>query len=134
MKMRAREQKKKDKDKAKTTKDTFVATFDLQAVLQIPCSLGSQIYYMRKLNCYNLSIYYLGSQNATCYSWSDVEAKRGARELASCLYLQLMSLTGSIKHVKLYSDACAGQNRNRLTATGLMYAVVNLPNIYIIVP
>ena len=68
MKMRAREQKKKDKDKAKTTKDTFVATFDLQAVLQIPCSLGSQIYYMRKLNCYNLSIYYLGSQNATCYS------------------------------------------------------------------
>ncbi|CAC5408962.1 unnamed protein product [Mytilus coruscus] len=29
-------------------------------------------------------------------------------------------------------DACAGQNRNQFTATGLMHAVVNLPNIEMI--
>jgi hypothetical protein len=51
MKMRAREEKKKDKEHAKISKDTFVATFDLQAVLQTPCSIVSQIYYMHKLNC-----------------------------------------------------------------------------------
>jgi hypothetical protein len=49
MKMRAREEKKKDKEHAKISKDTFKATFDLQAVLQTPCSIVSQIYYMRKL-------------------------------------------------------------------------------------
>ena len=64
MKMRTREEKKKDKEHAKISKDTFKATFDLQAVLQTPCSIVSQIYYMRKLNCYNLSIYNLGSE---CY-------------------------------------------------------------------
>ncbi|CAG2211934.1 unnamed protein product [Mytilus edulis] len=132
MKMRAREEKKKDKDKSKTTNDTFVATFDLQAVLQTPCSLVSQIYYMRKLNCYNLSIYNLGTKNATSYLWSEVEGKRGACEITTCLYLQLLSLTANIKNVILYSDACAGQNRNQFTATGLMHAVINLPNIEII--
>ena len=64
MKMRAREEKKKDKEHAKISKDIFKATSDLQAVLQTPCSIVSQIYYMRKLNCYNLSIYNLGSE---CY-------------------------------------------------------------------
>ncbi|CAC5414853.1 unnamed protein product [Mytilus coruscus] len=132
MKMRAREEKKKDKDKSKTTNDTFVATFDLQAVLQTPCSLVSQIYYMRKLNCYNLSIYNLGTKNATCYLWSEVEEKRGACEITTCLYLQMLSLTPNIKNVTLYSDACAGQNRNQFTVTGLMHAVINLPNIEII--
>jgi len=114
------------------TLDTFVATFDLQAVLQTLCSLVSQIYYMRKLNCYNLSIYNLGSQSATCYLWTEVDAKRGACEIGSALHLQLLSLPGNIKHVILYSDACSGQNRNQFTATALMHAVVNLPNIEII--
>ena len=59
MKMRARKEKKKDKEHAKISNDTFVATFDLQAVLHTPRSIVSQIYYMRKLNCYNLSIYNL---------------------------------------------------------------------------
>ena len=56
-KIRAREQKRVDKDHAKAKNDTMVATFDLQAVLQTPCSLVSQIYYMRKLSSYSLSIY-----------------------------------------------------------------------------
>ena len=132
MKMRAREEKKKDKEHAKIWKDTFVATFDLQAVLQTPCSIVSQIYYMHTLNCYNLSIYNLGSQSATCYIWSEVDAKRGACEIGSVLHLQLLSLPGNIKHVILYSNACSGQSRNQFTATALMHAVVNLSNIEII--
>ena len=87
---------------------------------------------MRKLNCYNLSIYNLGTQNATCYIWSEVDAKRGACEIGSALYLQMLSLPGTIKHVILYSDACSGQNRNQFTATALMHAVVNLPTVEII--
>ena len=87
---------------------------------------------MHKLNCYNLLIYNLGSQSATCYIWSEVDAKRGACEIGSALHLQLLSLPGNIKHVILYSDACSGQSRNQLTATALMHAVVNLSNIEII--
>ncbi|XP_062577208.1 uncharacterized protein LOC134239069 [Saccostrea cucullata] len=131
-KKRAREEKQKDKTTAKSRNDTFAATFDLQAVLHTPCSLVSQLYYTRKLSCYNLSIYNLGSSNATCYLWSEVEAKRGSCEIGTCLYLQLLSLPSSIKHAILYSDACSGQNRNQFTATSLMHAVSFLPNLEII--
>lgn len=125
--MRAREEKKNDKESAKLSKDTFVATFDLQAVIQTPCSLVSQIYYMRKLNCYNLSIYNLATQNVTCYLWSEIDTNRGACEIATCLYLQLLALPSNFKNAILYSDACSGQNRNQFTATSLLHAVTNLP-------
>ena len=69
---------------------------------------------------------------ATCYLWSEVDAKRGACEIGSALHLQLLFLPVNIKHVILYSDACSGQNRNQFTATVLMHAVVNLPTIEII--
>ena len=49
LKIQAREEKKNDKDIAKSSMNVFVATLDLQAVLQTPCSLVSRIYYMRKL-------------------------------------------------------------------------------------
>jgi hypothetical protein len=57
MKMRAREEKKKDKEHAKISKDTFEATFDLQAVLQTPCSIVSQIYY---------SVFFFANSMAEC--------------------------------------------------------------------
>jgi hypothetical protein len=66
-KIKDRGEKKKDKEMAISSPDLFFGTFDLQAVLQTPCSLVSQLYYMRKLNCYNLSIYNLASTHATCY-------------------------------------------------------------------
>ena len=43
MKMRARDEKNKDKAQSKVSQDTFVATFDLQTVLQTPCSLAKYI-------------------------------------------------------------------------------------------
>jgi hypothetical protein len=49
-KVKAREEMKRDKELAKSSNDIFVATFDLQAVLATPCSLVSQLYYMRKLS------------------------------------------------------------------------------------
>ena len=35
----------------------------------------------------------------------------------------------NFRHTILYSDACSGQNRNQFTATALMHAVTNLPNL-----
>ncbi|KAH3795958.1 hypothetical protein DPMN_149521 [Dreissena polymorpha] len=61
-KNRARDEKKSDKSRAKQDKSYHVATFDVEAVLPIPCYLVSIIYYEIKLSCYNLSFYSL--QNA----------------------------------------------------------------------
>lgn len=39
-------------------------------------------------------------------------ARRGSNEIASCVFKDLMKLKDTIKTVTLYSDSCAGQNKN----------------------
>ena len=56
-KVRSRLEIETDKEKAKSSTNVFVAMFDLQFVLYTPCTLVSLVYYMRKLCCYNLSVY-----------------------------------------------------------------------------
>ena len=107
----------------------YVATFDLQAVLSTPCSLVSQIYYMRKLNSYNFTFYNLVNKSGTCYLWSEVDAKRGSCEIASCIRLQMLSLPENIKKVILYSDSCTGQNRNQFIASSCLHAVTNIDHL-----
>ena len=65
-KIQGREEKQRDKEKAKKDKSYQAVTFDLEAVLPTPCSLVSQVYYKRKLSCYNLSFYSLGDKG-TCF-------------------------------------------------------------------
>ena len=84
---------------------------------------------MLTLHFFFPSVYNLASKHATCYLWSEVDAKRGSCEIGTCLYLHLLSLQRNINHAIFYSDACSGQNRNQFTATSLMHAVTNLPHI-----
>ena len=101
----------------------FVGTFDLEAVLYTPCSNVSQLFYKRKLSCYNLSIYDLSTKDGICYLWDETQAARGSSEIGSCLISHLQGLPRSIKHVVLYSDCCSGQNRNQYIAAGLLYLI-----------
>jgi hypothetical protein len=49
--------KNNDKGLAKKSPHFHVTTFDLEEVLNTPCSLVSSLYYKRKLSCYNLLVY-----------------------------------------------------------------------------
>ena len=129
---RAREEKLADKLIAIQDKSVHVTTFDLEAVLSTPCSLVSQVYYKRKLNSYNLSVYSLGSGQGTCYMWDESEGGRGACEIGTCLIFYLRSLPATVKHVVFFSDTCTGQNRNQFVAAALLHAIKILPNIDVI--
>ena len=131
-KIRARLEKEKDKIKARGSNKIVTATFDMEAVLQTPCSKVSQMYYKRKLNCFNLSVYSLGDGKAVNYLWNEIEGQRGSCEVASCLHKYISSLPPSVDHVILYSDTCTGQNRNQYVSAALMNAVCQVPNIKII--
>lgn len=128
----AREQKFKDSNIARQNNKGHTCTFDLQSVLYTPCSLVNVMYYMKKLCCYNLSIYSAGNKSAVCYLWSEVDGKRGSNEISTCLNLYHLSLDSAIEHVILYSDACTGQNRNRIVATCLPHSVAVIPQLKII--
>ncbi|XP_076087808.1 uncharacterized protein LOC143058197 [Mytilus galloprovincialis] len=122
-KVRGREEKQIDKEIAKKDKSYQAVTFDLEAVLPTPCSLGSQVYYKRKLSCYNLSFYSLGDNKGTCNLWNETEGERGSCEVTSCLHKYITSLPPYVHHISFYSDNCMGQNRSKFVAAALLYSV-----------
>lgn len=131
-KRKAREEKNKDKIKSQESIKYHTATFHLEAVLSTPCSLVSQLYYKRKLSCYNLSVYSLGNHRATCYMWNECDGQRGSCEIGTCLNLYIGSLSPSVEHITLYSDTCTGQNRNQYVAAAMMFSLRQNLNIKVI--
>ncbi|KAJ8319696.1 hypothetical protein KUTeg_002739 [Tegillarca granosa] len=127
--LKAREEKTLDKNFAKENATYHAATFDLQSVLHTPCSNVSQVYYKRKLNCYNLSVYSLGDSSGTCFMWNETEGKRGSDEISTCLVMYIKSLLLTTSHVCLYSDNCTGQNRNKYVAAAGLHSVITTENI-----
>ena len=128
----ARKEKKKDKERATKDRSYHVVTVDLQAVLQAPCGLVSQLYYKRKLSVYNFTVYSLGDNKGTCFTWDETEGMRGSCEIATCLMIYLQSLPSTVKEVVIYSDCCGGQNRNQNLTAGLIHAVNSIPNLQVI--
>ncbi|KAG6457883.1 uncharacterized protein LOC119190807 [Manduca sexta] len=116
--------KNTDKNDAINSNGRIVcATFDFQKVLSCPHGQMSVLYYKRKLSCYNFTIYDMAVKQGYCYMWDESVAKRGANEVASCVYDFIKKFVSKgVKEFRFWSDNCAGQNRNRIVFN--MYAHV----------
>ena len=124
----ARELKNNDKMVVKMDKGKNICMicFDFQKVLNTPKSDASCLYYKRKLSTYNFTIYDVGCCKGYCYVWTEDDAKRGSNEVTSCLlHFIEMKVTEGIKHFYLWSDNCAGQNRNKNLISMFIYASAN---------
>ena len=120
----ARVTKENDKTEAKASIDNVAACFDLQQVITLPHDKTSSLYYTRRLNNFNLTVYSLGTQEGYAYLWNESVANRGSNEIASCVLKFLETIfSNGIKSVALYSDNCSGQNRNRYFLCMLWYAM-----------
>lgn len=130
---RAQQEKAADKAAAETDKSIKSITFDLQSVLYTPCSLVSTIYYIKKLCTYNLTIYDQDRpHDVYCFVWNETDGRRGALEIATCLYRYLSYLPTTVQSVRFFSDSCIGQNRNRYVSFALALAVQRYPSIRVI--
>lgn len=120
----AREKKQLDKEKSKIKADFCAACYDLQQILVTPRSMSSQLFYRRKLATYNLTVYDLGRSMGHCYVWHEGMAKRGCKNIASCVwnFIKYRSAEG-IKTFSFFTDNCAGQNKNRVIFTMYLHAV-----------
>ena len=94
--------------------EVLAACFDLQQTLPAPKLSSSMAYYKRKLWVYNLGIVNMKTKKATMYIWDEATAKRGSIEIASCLLHWINANYDPETHTDLllYSDNCAGQNKN----------------------
>jgi len=104
--------KRLDKEKSKLDSTNICIAFDLQQCLPTPFLETSVAFYKRLYWTYNLTTHNLASGQASCYLWHEEVARRGGNEIASCVFKDLMKLPDTIKTVTLYSDSCAGQNKN----------------------
>ena len=106
------------------------ASFDLQQVIYLPKSNDSQIFYKRRLSNYNLTFYNIGNTDCHCYVWHEGQSKRGSSEISTCVYNALNFYdTKGIETVYLFSDGCAGQNKNSIMPTMLLYLINNSLNL-----
>ena len=81
---------------------------------------------------YNFTVYESVTRRGYCYIWGESDGRRGAAEIATCLYNWLLEVdkrNDGTTSVILYCDCCAGQNRNRTVLSMLKYALTKTVNI-----
>lgn len=116
--------KSDDKCLSKDDPTRKTITFDLQQCLPTPAIQSSLAFYKRQLWTYNLTIHDCDESQAYCYMWHEALAKRGGDEIGSCIYFYIVNdLPKSVKHLVMYSDTCAGQNKNSHIAAMCMKAL-----------
>lgn len=104
---------------------SLCVSFDLQKVLNTPKGDNMNLYYSRKFSTYNLTIYESRNQNAFCYLSGETIGNRGCNEIVSCIYNYLISVDQrqSITSIALFSDSCAGQNKNKAMFAMISYVL-----------
>lgn len=127
----ARKERDNDKQKARENSDVLAFNFDLEAVLTTPKGSAGQIFYLRKLAIYNLTVYNLGNQDGVCYLWDETQGKRGSNEIASCIYNYVLSHPET-KEVTMMSDGCGGQQKNSNFSAMCLRLISVHPNLNLI--
>lgn len=115
--------KDKDKKLAKEDDTARCYSFDMQQCLPTPFLNTSVSFYKRQLWTFNLTMHETSSKDVTCYMWNETDGGRGANQVGTCIYKELITLPPQVTHVTLYSDTCGGQNRNSHVAAMFLFAI-----------
>ena len=121
--------KAKDDAKLMAQQDSqcYVACFDLQLILVTTKSTSSQLYYKRNLATYNLSIPETRNKQGLCYMWHEGIGKRGAINIASCVYNFIIERHSTgVKKFVFFRNNCGGQYKNKTIVSMYIHAVRTL--------
>lgn len=111
------EMQKLDRQKPVLNKKTCYITMDLQQTMPLPKLSTNKAFYLRQMWYYNFGVHCVTSSESVPYffNWTEDMANKGSVEIASCLYRfchLLKDQNEDITHLIIWSDSCAGQNKN----------------------
>ncbi|CAH2096795.1 unnamed protein product [Euphydryas editha] len=117
-----------DRKKPTCDGDIVYITIDLQQTMPLPKLTTSKAFYLRQLWFYNLGIHVCdgSKEKAVCCTWTEDVADRGSAEVASAL-LRFVEVDPSCQnkdHLLIWSDSCAGQNKNFTMITLYQYLIL----------
>lgn len=106
-----------DRKKPKPADGVLYITVDLQQTMPLPKLTTSKAFYLRQLWFYNFGIHVIdgtSKEKAVCCTWTEDIADRGSSEVASALlrFVEVDSSCQGKDHLIIWSDSCAGQNKN----------------------
>ena len=104
--------------------------FDMEQNQPLPKLSVSEVFYSRQVWIYNLTVMikedHQGQDNTRIFTWLETEAGRGANEVSSAVLDFITWLDGKNAAegktgltLRLFSDACASQNKNTIMITVL---------------
>lgn len=102
-------------------------TVDYQKNLPTPNITTSDVYYRRQLNFISFNIHILSDSTSVFYTYDESVARKGADDVCSMLkHFFEAILSPKVKHLVIFCDSCAGQNKNFTVMRFLHYTVHTL--------
>ncbi|XP_043463660.1 uncharacterized protein LOC122499394 [Leptopilina heterotoma] len=113
-----------EEESARLINSMMVCSFGFQQNFPIPSRNKS-----KQLSIFNLTIWQLSNNhllsNPMFYVWTQIEGKRSANEIASCLFQYLKKLPPQLKSLIIYSSSCHGESKNKTLAQMFSYLMTN---------
>ncbi|XP_039279730.1 uncharacterized protein LOC120350428 isoform X1 [Nilaparvata lugens] len=103
-------------------------SFDCQKNFIFPKLTDQSAYFLRQFYVYNFTMC-LGTskacqtrENTFIYGWSELEAKKGSSEIATCIVHRLSNTTfpEQVDTIRLFADRAGGQNKNTIVITAVL--------------
>lgn len=113
-----------DKEFAKAHHETTCyAIFDLEKILETPKLGAGILYYSRKLNQYNFTVWDGIAKEGYCYTWHEGEGHKGANEVGTGVlnFIEVQVKAGKTCFL-FWSDNCSSQNKNKYLFSMYTYA------------
>lgn len=107
--------------------DTMTLSMDLEQVLSLPTLTHGQMYYLRQLSNYNLCVHLGDNNTGYMFLWHEGISGRGGNEIASCMLKALYNMPTEKRKITVWSDNCAGQNKNKMLLFLWVYLVLKGP-------
>lgn len=104
--------------------DVAGISIDYMQNLMLPVIPVQDTFYLRQLTVNVFNIHNLKSDNATFYTYDETTAKKSPNEVCSFILSYINEyVSQDVRHLHLFSDGCAGQNKNHCVIR-LMLALV----------